>query len=204
MDVVARLEPHPQPAELMEPTDRPLDHPAIHTQAAAVGRTPLGQLRVDPPVAQLLPLPLIVEAAVAHGAVRAVAGVSRPAGDRGDGIDQGYGQVGVGRVRRYRIDDQGDALAVGDDRVLAPRPRAVHGAGAGLLAPADGPDMAGVDHEPTEVDLVGATEAGQEDLLDPIPDAGGLPIAQPVPTGHAATAAHLLRQVLPGEAGLED
>src|SRR6185437_4485699 len=38
----------------------------------------------------------------------------------------------------------------------------------------------------------------------PVPGAGGLPVAQAVPAGHAATAAHLLGQVLPGDAGLED
>jgi hypothetical protein len=122
----------------------------------------------------------------------------------GDGIDQRHGQVGVGRVGRDRIDDQGGALGVGDDRVLASRPRAVHGAGAGLFAPADGADVTGVHDEPAEVDLVGASEVGQQDLLDPVPDAGRLPVAQAIPTGHAATAAHLLRQVLPGDAGLED
>src|SRR5205823_13555895 len=81
---------------------------------------------------------------------------------------------------------------------------AVHRAGAGLLASADGADVAGVHDESTEVDLVGAPEVGQQHLLDSVPEASRLPIAQAVPTGHAATAAHLLRQVFPGEAGLED
>src|SRR6516165_8971914 len=118
----------------MEPTDRPLDHPAVHTQATAVGRPPLGQLRVDPPAAQLLSLVLIVEAPVAQGAVRAAPGVTRPAG-----------------------------------------------AGAGLFAPADGADVPRVDEEPAEVDLVGAPEVGQQDLVDPVPGAGRLPVAQSVP-----------------------
>src|SRR4051812_46343871 len=148
MDVIATIIAHTQPTELMEPANRPLDHPAIDTQATAVGRTPLRQLRVDPPVAQLLPLLFIVETASAHGVVRAAPGAARLAGDRGDGIDQRHGQVGVGRARWDRLDDQGDALAVGDDRVLAPRPRAVHGAGAGLLAPAAGAAVAGVPDEP--------------------------------------------------------
>jgi hypothetical protein len=33
---------------------------------------------------------------------------------------------------------------------------------------------------------------------------GGLPVAKPSPAGHAAAAAHLQRQVLPRDAGLED
>ena len=36
------------------------------------------------------------------------------------------------------------------------------------------------------------------------PDPGGLPVAKPSPAGHAAAAAHLQRQVLPRDAGLED
>ena len=40
--------------------------------------------------------------------------------------------------------------------------------------------------------------------MDALPDTGLLPIAQPSPAGHAAAAAHLLRQVLPRHAGLQD
>lgn len=36
-----------------------------------------------------------------------------------------------------------------------------------------------------------------------LPHAGLLPVAQPTPAGHAATAAHLLREILPGDTGLE-
>src|SRR5947207_8492769 len=64
--------------------------------------------------------------------------------------------------------------------------------------------MGTVGEEPLEVDLVGMAEVGQEDLVDLVPDARGLPVAQAVPAGHATTTAHLLRQVLPGQAGLED
>lgn len=133
-----------------------------------------------------------------------LAGRARTAADRRDGIDQRHGQVGVRRVRRDRLDDQGDALAVGGDRVFAPGSRAIHGAGAGLFTSTDGSDVTGVDDEPLEVDLVSMPEPGQQDLVDAAPDARGLPVAQAVPAGHAATAAHLLRQVFPGDAGLED
>jgi hypothetical protein len=39
--------------------------------------------------------------------------------------------------------------------------------------------------------------------VERLPNPGGLPVAQPSPAGHAAAAAHLLGQILPGEAGLE-
>jgi hypothetical protein len=188
----------------MKPTDRSLDHPAIHTQATAVGRASLGQLRVDPAAAQLLALSFIVEAAVAHRMVRALTRRARLAGDGGNRIDQRHGQVGVGRVRRDRIDHQGHALAVGGDRVFAPGPRPIHGTRSGLFTPTHGADVTGIDDESLEVDLVGVSEVGQQDLVNLIPDAGGLPVAQAIPTGHAAPAAHLLRQVFPRDAGLED
>src|SRR5262249_1705569 len=195
---------HAQPAELMEPTDRSFDDPAIHAQTTAVGGATLGQFRLDPAIAQLLSLPLIVESPVAHRLVRAPAGPTRRARGGGGGTQHGGGQVGVGRGGRDRVDDQGHTLAVGDDRVFAPRLRAVYGAGAGLLTSAHGADVPGVDDEPLEVDPVGPPEVGQQDRVDPVPGAGGLPVAQAIPTGHAATAAHLLRQVLPGDAGLEE
>jgi hypothetical protein len=64
--------------------------------------------------------------------------------------------------------------------------------------------MGSVDDEPLKIDLVGMTQVSQQDLMDLIPDARGLPVAQAVPAGHATATAHLLRQVLPRQAGLED
>src|SRR5262249_50833275 len=102
------------------------------------------------------------------------------------------------------LEDQGDALAIGKDRVLAAGFRAIDGAGAGLLAPAPGADVARVGEEPGEVNLVGAAEGSQEDAVDLVPDPGGPPVGEPVPAGHPAAAAHLLGQLVPGEAGLEE
>src|SRR3954453_5467800 len=104
----------------MEPTDRSLHYPAIDTQATAVGCSTLGQLRLDATGTQLLPLLLIIEAPVAHGAIRTLPGMAGLAGDRRDGIHQWHGLVRIGRVRRDRIDDQGYASAIGEHRVLAP------------------------------------------------------------------------------------
>ena len=41
-------------------------------------------------------------------------------------------------------------------------------------------------------------------MLEPLPDAGAVPIAQPSPAGDAASAAHFLREHLPGDAALQD
>src|SRR5437868_8198737 len=158
MDVITKIITHPQPAVLMKPTNRSLHDPAIHSQATAVRRTPLGQLRVDPAVAQLLPFLFVIKAAVAHRMVRAPAGVAWLAGDGGDGIHQRHGFVEVRRIRREGVDDQGHALAVGEDRVFAAWFRAIDGAGTRFFAPADGADMSTVDDESLEVDLVGMTQ----------------------------------------------
>ena len=132
MDIVAAIVTHTEPAELMKPTDRSLHHPAIHTQAAAVGRPPLGQLRVDPAVPQLLPLLFVIKAPVPHHMVRAFPGVAGLAGDRRNGIHQRHGLIGVRSVRRDGIDDQGHALTVGENRVFAAQFRAIDGAGTRL------------------------------------------------------------------------
>ena len=73
----------------MKPVHRSLHHPAIHTQAAAVGRPPLGYLRVDPAVSQLLPLLFVIKAPVPHHMVRAFPGVAGLAGDRGTASTNG-------------------------------------------------------------------------------------------------------------------
>ena len=87
---------------------------------------------------------------------------------------------------------------------LLPGLDAVHRAGAGLLATVGRPHEAAVDQRPRPGDLVGAAQPVEQDLVDLVPGAVGLPIPQPSPAGHPAAAVHLVRQVLPGEAGLED
>ncbi len=47
MDVGAALVAHPQPAELVQPTQGPLDHPAMHSQPAAVFRAPSTQISIS-------------------------------------------------------------------------------------------------------------------------------------------------------------
>jgi len=46
----------PQSAELVQPTDGSLHHPAVDVQLAAVVGVPLYNRRLDAPIAQLLPV----------------------------------------------------------------------------------------------------------------------------------------------------
>ena len=57
MDVSAALVAHPQPAELVQPSQGPLDHPAVHSQPAAVFGAPPGQGWRDVPRPQFLAMP---------------------------------------------------------------------------------------------------------------------------------------------------
>ena len=54
MDVSAALVAHPQPAELVQPPQGSLHHPAVHSQPAAVFRAPPSQGRRDVEPAQFL------------------------------------------------------------------------------------------------------------------------------------------------------
>src|SRR5260370_34411483 len=80
----------------------------------------------------------------------------------------------------------------------------IHGAGAAFVAPAYGTDMGRIHNESMEVDLVVVAQMGQQGLVNLVPDTGGLPVAQAVPASHATAATHLLGQIFPGQAGLED
>ena len=57
MDVSAALVAYPQPAELVQPTQGPLDHPAVHSQPAAVFRALPSQGRHDVARQQFLAMP---------------------------------------------------------------------------------------------------------------------------------------------------
>jgi len=68
----------------------------------------------------------------------------------------------------------------------------IHGAGAGLFPSANGPDMGTVHNKTVEIDFVGVPQVRQQHPVDLVPNTGGLPVAQAMPTGHATTAPHLL------------
>ena len=134
-----------------------------------MGRPPLGQLRVDAAVPQLLPLLLVIKAPVAHHVVRVFPGVAGLTSDGRDGIYQRHGLIGVRSVRRDGVDDQRHALTIGENRVFAAQFRAINGTGTRFFTPADGADMARVHDEPLEVDPVRMTEVVQQDLVDLVP-----------------------------------
>lgn len=54
-----------------------------------------------------------------------------------------------------------------------------------------------------EVEPAGLAKLGEQEFVQPLPDARLLPVAQATPAGHARAEAELLRQPLPSDAGRE-
>ena len=77
MDVSTALVAHPQPAELTQPAQGPLHHPAVHTQAAAVFRPAPGQRRCDVALSQRLAMPLGIIGSIPIQTRRPTTGTAR-------------------------------------------------------------------------------------------------------------------------------
>lgn len=110
-----------QAAELMQPREGPFDHPAKDTQAAPVGRAPMGQEGDDAEAPQGMPMGRRVVGAVALEAFGSVPRVPDLPADGRDGLNQREElrhivAVGLGEAGRQR-----DAMAIGDQVVLAPQ-----------------------------------------------------------------------------------
>jgi hypothetical protein len=63
--------------------------------------------------------------------------------------------------------------------------------------------MTGVGDRPRPLELTGGLQLCKQDLMQPLPDAGPLPLVHPPVTGRAAAEAELGRQVTPGDPGVE-
>ncbi len=69
-----------------------------------------------------------------------------------------------------------------------------------LHADALGADEDRVHAGAAPINEVGRLQPRQQCLVEPLPDAGLVPVPQPAPAGHARAAAHLFGQHLPGDA----
>src|ERR671933_447800 len=61
-----------------------------------------------------------------------------------------------------------------------------------------------VERAPAPVDQSGAAQQIEQLVVKGLPKARLLPVPQPPPAGHAGAAAHLLREHLPRDTGLQD
>jgi len=62
---------------------------------------------------------------------------------------------------------------------------------------ADRTDWRGVDDDPGPVDLVGRTQPCKQHFVQFVPHAGGLPVANAAPAGHAVATAHFAWEKVP-------
>ena len=77
--------------------------------------------------------------------------------------------------------------------------------GSGRSArPPFGPDAQAIHARPAPVDGGFVAQPVEQPLVQPLPDAGFLPVAQPSPAGRATAAAQLLREQPPRAAGAQD
>src|SRR5437762_5481294 len=203
MNVGAPFIPKPETTVLMNPTDRPLHHPAELPQAAAMLGPLLSQQRIDSELTEALAVGFGVIRSVPQHGVGTTLGMPRLAGYGRNRVAQRRQLIDLVDVGCRRARGQWDALGLGHHMVFAPRFAAVHRAGAGPFAAVGRPHEGGIDRRPRPIELVGGAEPTQEDLVDLQPGPIGLPIAEPSPARHATTAPQLTGQILPGNAGLE-
>ena len=119
-----------QSAELMKPTQRPLDDPAMHAQTAAVFGIASGNLRAGADASQGLPVILGVVRAIAVQRLEAKPRGADFASNGGHLVDQFKQLRHVMRIGGRRVGDDGNAAAIGQNVVFTAGFSAIHGVGA--------------------------------------------------------------------------
>lgn len=135
MDVSPALEAHAEAAEVMEPGDRALDHPAIDAEATSVLVGPVREEGADPALPHLAAMGFGAVGPVSVDLLGASTRVAHLAPDRGDRVNQRDELRDVVAVAAREDRRQRDAAAVHEDVVLASGPAPVDGAGPGFFPP---------------------------------------------------------------------
>src|SRR4051812_21095100 len=204
VDVVAALVADDQAAATGDPGQGAFDHPAVPPQAFAALDPASGDPGDDAAPAASATAAGIVVGFVGVQLLRTSPGPATGLADRRHGVERLLQDDAVVDVGGREQDRQRDALPVHDEVALAARLAAV-----GRVRPGRGPAGLGgqarrVERAPAPVDQPGLAEPVEQRVVERLPDAGLLPIAQPAPAARPAAAAHLLREHLPRDAALED
>lgn len=133
MDVSTALVADPQPAELVQPAQGSLHHPAVHSQPAAVFRAPPGQGWRDVSPAQFLAMPPRVIGPVGVQPLRPAAGSVPLTAHRRHPVYQGQQLGYVVAIGPGQDGRQGGSVGLGKHVMLAPGFAPVRGIGAGLF-----------------------------------------------------------------------
>lgn len=106
----------------------------------------------------------------------------------------------VGPTQAHR---RWSATAVGDDVALCPWTPATGRLGSGDFTPFRR-DGRAVHAGPAPIDMTGAMKLLEQRAMQPLLDAGQLPVPQSAPAGDARATSHLQRQHAPGNAAPQD
>ncbi len=203
MDVRSAFVAHPQVAELQEPGQRPLNDPPVHAQPAAMRCTPPGDHRPDVARTQHLPARLRVIGTVRIQPLGSATRTTAFAPDRRHSVHQGQQLRHIWPVRPGHNHGQRQPVGIGDPMMLTPGLAAVCGIGAGF-SPQCLPHAGAVHAGTRPGQAVGRSQFGQQQMMKPLPHAGVMPCLQTTPAGHPGTPPHLLGQLIPWDAALQD
>ena len=119
----------------MEPTDGPLNNPAINAQTTAMLGITFRQDRFDALLPQHLAMRLRVVGAISLHSARPFAGATPFAADRRNRLDQGQQLRNIVSVRTGHRGRQRNAARVGNQMMLAARFPAIRGAWSCFFSP---------------------------------------------------------------------
>jgi hypothetical protein len=192
-----------QLAKAVQPGDRPLRHPAKDTQAAAVFRPPLGELRLHPTLAQFLAMRLRIicpiRVQLLWTTLWLTVRIQRPAT-----VHQRQQFLDLRDVGGRDVARQGYAIGIDEDMLLDAGASAIRGIFAASFDALEGAGVGAIDGCSRPIDAVGIVQALEQDLVQAWPDTGLIPVAEATPAGLAAATAEFGGQVVPGDVGLED
>jgi hypothetical protein len=133
MNVCTPLIAYPQPAPLRQPCQGPFYHPAIETQATAVGCPAFGQHRGDPQCSQLPPVRLRIIPPVPLDPAWPTSRTPPLAPHGRDGLQQGQQLGHIVPMRPGHQRRQGNAPAIGEHMMLTAALPTIGGIGTGFF-----------------------------------------------------------------------
>lgn len=120
VDTIATLIADIETTKTMEPGQCPFDDPPCAAQSAAVRRSSLGELRLNPAAMEQIAMALRVIAAVALDERRFAHGSAGAAAQRGDGVHQGDQLGDVVPIGGGHNGSQGNAFRFGENVMFRP------------------------------------------------------------------------------------
>src|SRR5690606_16538330 len=180
-----------------------LDHPPVGAEPGAVCGAAAGDAGTDAFGVHPPAMAVVVVAAVGVDGLWASSGPPASSPYRWDGVDQRDELGDVVAVAAGEADGQRDARALGDHVVFRAGPGAVDRARTGF-----GPPLSARTWELSitaldQSSFWAACSLRKQQLVQPLPDPGGVPLGQPAPAGHPRAKPQFLRQELPRDTGVK-